>query len=37
MLKEFKIDIIKKGSRDFPVQLYDLKACPKQLYVIGNK
>lgn len=33
-IREFKI--IEKCTKDYPIQLYDLKDCPKQLYIAGN-
>lgn len=36
MMNNKNIEIIKKGEREFPNQLYELKNCPKCLYAIGN-
>ena len=31
------IEVIEKGSKEFPIQLYDLKEIPNQIYILGNK
>lgn len=37
MFGKLNIQIVKKGTINFPIQLYDLEDCPKELYVVGNK
>ena len=37
MFEKLDPEIIERPSKDFPIQLYDLKECPNKLYVIGNK
>lgn len=37
MFRNLEFEIIKKGTKDYPIQLYDLENIPKELYIVGNK